>query len=303
MQYSNLLKTIIMTKKIFLFLCLSIMTSAVFAQYGTITVSSNNNQKFWLFIDDVLQNEYSTNIIRLQGLQLINYKVRVEMDNPSYNCVGETVLIYGNPNFNNFVVSLEKGNYYSFKKTQTLYQPFFIQNVILPDYNFYTAYNQFLYPGFNPNVNYGHGNQFRGSAYKVYQHNNQGYGNPPGHGNPPGYGDPHGHGNPPGHGDQPSYPPQSVCMNSNDFSRAITVIQQESFESSKLGTAKQVASNNKLCVSQIIQICRLFSFEDNKLDFAKFAYRFCVDPNNYYQLNEVFTYSSSKDELRKFIGN
>jgi hypothetical protein len=279
----------VMTKKIFLFLCLSIMTSALFAQNGTITVSSNNNQKFWLFIDDVLQNEYSTNIIKLQGLQLIHYKIRVEMDNPSYNCVGETVQILGNPKNNNYVVSLERGNYYSFKKTQTIYTPYFIQNIILADYNYYSSYNQFLYPGFNPNANYGQGNQFRGSAYKGYQHNNQGYGNPSGHGNPP----------------SPSLPNphQLGCMNPNDFSKAISVIQQEKFESSKISVAKQMTSNNPLCVSQIIQICRLFSFEDNKLDFAKFAYRSCVDRNNYYQVNEVFTYSSSKDELRKYIGN
>ena len=91
-------------------------------------------------------------------------------------------------------------------------------------------------------------------------------------------------------------------MNPNDFSRAISVIQKESFEDSKLNTAKQMTSNNRLCVSQIIQICGLFSFENTKLDYAKYAYRFCVDQNNYYQVNEVFTYSSSKDELRKYIG-
>jgi len=142
-----------MKKKILLFLCLAVITSSVFAQhgnphgnqFGTLTVSSNSNQKFWLFIDDVLQNEYSTNIIRIQGLQFTNYKVRVEIDNPSFYTVGQTILIYSTPNSNNYVVSNEKGNYYSFKKTQTVYDPYFIQNLILPDYfQKYLLYNCFF---------------------------------------------------------------------------------------------------------------------------------------------------------------
>ena len=310
-------------KKILLFLCLSVITSTLFAQhgnpygnqYGTLTISSNNNQNFWLFIDDVLQNEYSTNLIRIQGLQFTYYKVRVEIDNPSFYTVGETILIYSTPNRNNYVVSLERGNFYSFKKTQTALNPYFIQNLILPNINYYSAYEQFLYPGFNPNVNYGQG--YKGSAYKKYQYNNPGYGNPPGHGGnspghgnpqPPGYGNPPGHGNPQGHGNPPPPPPpppshQTGCMNPNDFNSAIAVIQRETFEDSKLGIAKQITSNNRLCVAQIMQICRLFSYENTKLDYAKYAYSYCFDRNNYFQLNDVFTYSSSKDELRKFIGN
>jgi len=289
-------------KKIFLILSLVVITSSVFAQhgnqhgnqygnqYGTLTISSSNNQKFWLFIDDVLQNEYSTNLIRIQGLQFSYYKIRVEMDNPSKNSVGENVLISSMPNSNNYVVTREKGNFYSFRKTQIIYNPYFIQNLIMPNYSYYSAYEQFLYPGFNPNANYGQG--YKGNPYQKYQYNNQGHGGNQGYGNPPG------HGNPP----PMPLPPNAGCMNPNDFSRAISVIQKESFEDSKLNTAKQMTSNNRLCVSQIIQICGLFSFENTKLDYAKYAYRFCVDQNNYYQVNEVFTYSSSKDELRKYIG-
>jgi len=305
-----------MMKKIFLILFLCLIATLVSAQHGsqhgfqngTITVSSNNNQKFWLFVDDVLQNEYSTNLIRLQGLQFTYYKIRVEMDNQVNNCVGETVLISNMPNSNNYVVTREKGNLYSFKRTQTVFNPFFIQTLILPNYNYYSSYEQYLFPGFNPNANYGQGNQFKGNVYKKYQYN-QGYGQ--GYGGNQGYGSGHGsnsgqgYGNPPGHGNPPPPlppPTQGGCMNPGDFSRAISVIQNESFENSKFDIAKQMTSNNRLCVSQIIQICRLFNFENTKLDFAKFAYRFCLDQNNYYQVNEVFTYSSSKDELRQYIG-
>ena len=307
-------------KKIFLFLFLSIITASAFAQYGTMTVSSVNNQKFWLFIDDVLQNEYSTNIIRIQGLQSTYYKIRVEMDNPSNSCVGETVLISTMSGNNNYVVTKEKGNYYSFKKGQISVNPFFIQNVIVPDYSYYSGYNQFLFPGFNPNANYGQDNHSRGSAYKKYQYSNQGnshgYGGNQGYGNPPAYSTPPpppAHGNPLGYGNSgygnSGYGSSGYgnlgygtgCMPVNDFNRALATIQKESFEDSKLKVARQVTSNNRLCVSQIIQICRIFSFEAKKLEYAKYAYRYCADQNNYYQINDVFSFTASKDELRKYI--
>jgi hypothetical protein len=293
-----------MIKKTFLFLFLSIFTVSVWAQFGTLTVSSNTYQKFWLFIDDVLQNEYATHSIRIQGLQFIPYKVRVEMDNQTNNCVGQSVLITNMPNNNNYVVNMDRSNNYLFSKTKTPANPFFIQNVILPNYSYYSAYQQFLFPGFNPNVNYGQGGQYKGNPYKGYPQNipggGHGHGGNQGPGNP-GYGIP-GYGNP-GPGTPPPPPPPShnMCMPAMDFNRAVSVIQNESFENSKFSTAKQVTTNNSLCVVQITQICRLFSFEQTKLDYAKFAYRYCVDQNNYYMLNEVFSFAASKDELRRFI--
>jgi hypothetical protein len=278
-----------MIKKAFLITVMSIITTSVFAQYGTLTITNNSNQKFWLFIEDVLQNEYSTHSIRIQGLQLTAYRVRVEMDNADNNCVGQTIQISYLPNQNNYMVSRDRQNNYLFGKSNMQANPYFIQNVILPDYAYSSAYQQYLYPGFNPNVNYGQ-NQYKGSTYKGYQQGGRGYGGNQGYGNQ-GYGGNQGHGTPP--------PP--ACMPMPDFNKALSVIQGESFENSRLNTAKQITSKNYLCVSQIIQICRTFSYEQTKLDFAKYAYHYCVDKNNYFQLNEVFSYAASKDELRKYI--
>jgi hypothetical protein len=274
-----------MIKKTFLILIMSIFTASVFAQYGTLTITSNSNQKFWLFIEDVLQNEYSTHSIRIQGLQLASYRVRVEMDNANNNCVGQIIQIYQMPNQNNYMVSMDRQNNYLFGKTNMQANPFFIQNVILPDYNYSSAYQQYLYPGFNQNANYGQ-SQYKGSTYRGYQQQ----------GGRGGYG-----GGNQGHGNQGHGTSIPACMPMPDFNKAISVIQNESFENTKLSIAKQITSNNYLCVSQIIQICKLFSFENTKLDYAKYAYHYCVDKNNYFQLNEVFSYSTSKDELRKYI--
>jgi hypothetical protein len=81
----------------------------------------------------------------------------------------------------------------------------------------------------------------------------------------------------------------------------LVVIKGMNFDDSKLSAAKQIASSNYLCVVQIVQICKLLSFDNTKLDFAKYAYQNCVDKNNYFQLNEVFSFDDSKKELLKYI--
>ena len=46
---------------------------------------------------------------------------------------------------------------------------------------------------------------------------------------------------------------------------------------------------------------QLFSFEDTKLSMAKFAYAYVADPSNYYTLNDIFSFDSSKDELSNYV--
>lgn len=106
---------------------------------------------------------------------------------------------------------------------------------------------------------------------------------------------------------QPSQqtPPSKGCkgyaMSSTDFSDAKKTIVESSFDDTKLNTAKSIASANCLSADQIVQICKLFSFEESKLDFAKFAYEYCTDSKNYFKVNNVFSFSSSKDELSEFV--
>ena len=99
----------------------------------------------------------------------------------------------------------------------------------------------------------------------------------------------------------PVQPVSPYAMNPQDYDAAYQMVSKESFDSSKLTLAEQVVSSNPMTASQILGICKLFSFESNKLEFAKFAYEFCVDKNKYFLLNEAFTYESSKRELNEFI--
>jgi hypothetical protein len=102
--------------------------------------------------------------------------------------------------------------------------------------------------------------------------------------------------------------PQRGCannwpMNTGDFAAAKKTINESSFDDTKLTTAKSIVSSNCLSTDQIVQVCNSFSFEDNKLAFAKFAYKYCTDPKNYFKVNNVFSFSSNKEELSEFTQN
>lgn len=90
-------------------------------------------------------------------------------------------------------------------------------------------------------------------------------------------------------------------MSDADFARALQTIKNQSFEEDRLSTARQIARNNCLLVSQVKQIIGAFSFEDSRLDFAKFAYDKTFDYGRYYEVNESFSFSSSVRELNSFI--
>jgi Domain of unknown function (DUF4476) len=90
-------------------------------------------------------------------------------------------------------------------------------------------------------------------------------------------------------------------MNDREFSQVLQAISKEWLESNKLKSATQIVTANSLTSAQVKQLVLMFSFESNKLELAKQAYRNTVDKNNYFMINDVFSFSSSKDDLARFI--
>lgn len=80
-------------------------------------------------------------------------------------------------------------------------------------------------------------------------------------------------------------------------------INDEAFSDDKMMVAKQATKNKCLTTAQVKEIASLFDFEDDRLDYAKFAYDFTYDIDNYYQINSIFDFSDSKSELNEYISN
>ena len=65
--------------------------------------------------------------------------------------------------------------------------------------------------------------------------------------------------------------------------------------------AKQVVRGHCVSSQQVKDMCQLFDFEDTKLEFAKFAYPYTLDPNQYYIVNDAFDFESTIEDLDAFI--
>lgn len=201
-------------------------------QQSTLSVITSNHQGFWLFVDDILQNENPVKSICIQNMPMQDVYIRVEMNNMDHNCVGQFVN-FNRPQSFEFA---QRNGFYGLIATQGSFRPELTMPLVVAN---------------------------------------------PQNGMP--------------------MPPAYSELNPSDFNQALNQLKNESFDTSRLTLAKQIASGNMLTAAQITEICKLFSFENNALDFAKFAYQYCLDSNKYYLVNEAFKFDSSKRELNDFI--
>lgn len=99
----------------------------------------------------------------------------------------------------------------------------------------------------------------------------------------------------------PPPPPAPVAMDDRSFSQALSTIKAASFDDTRLSTSKTIFAGNYVTTDQVRAICNVLSFEDNRLNVIKAAYRKIVDQNNIYTLADVFSFNSNKEALNKLI--
>jgi len=90
-------------------------------------------------------------------------------------------------------------------------------------------------------------------------------------------------------------------MNARDFDQVKQSLRKEWFENNRLTSVKFILDKNNVTTVQVKELMSLFTFENNKLELAKYAYRKTVDQKSYFQVMDALTFSSSKDELARFI--
>lgn len=88
-----------------------------------------------------------------------------------------------------------------------------------------------------------------------------------------------------------------VAMDYNHFYGSLNILKSASFDSDRLILAKNIANSNALSSWQIREMLLVFGFESSRVEFAKYAYSSCVDPENYYQIQDAFQFSSSISEV------
>jgi len=90
-------------------------------------------------------------------------------------------------------------------------------------------------------------------------------------------------------------------MDDADFQMAKRSVESKDFSDSKVTVAKQILDANCLLTSQVYEIVKLFDFEEDKLEIAKYAYGSTLDVGNYFRINDAFDFESSIEELDAYI--
>jgi hypothetical protein len=93
----------------------------------------------------------------------------------------------------------------------------------------------------------------------------------------------------------------SMAMSPASFSKMKQAVESKPFSDTKMSTAKIATKNGCVSSNQVMEICKLFSMDDDKLAYAKYAYDYCVDKANYYTVSEIFSFSSTTDDFNKFL--
>lgn len=95
--------------------------------------------------------------------------------------------------------------------------------------------------------------------------------------------------------------PVQYGMAPHTFSALMNSVAAQGFDSNRLAIAMQGVRHNGATTAQVAELMGLLSFESRRLELAKFAYAFVADPQNYFMVNDRFSFSSSVRELNRHI--
>ncbi len=74
-----------------------------------------------------------------------------------------------------------------------------------------------------------------------------------------------------------------------------------SFDSKRLEIAKQALAFSMVSSEQVLELLNLLTFDCNRLELAKFAFERTYDKQNYFIVNNAFTFSSNISALNQYI--
>lgn len=90
-------------------------------------------------------------------------------------------------------------------------------------------------------------------------------------------------------------------MKNDDFKDLKSSINNRNFESYNSAIVKTAIDNNYFTSEQVVELLRYFTFEDSKLDIAKYSYKKVCDTKNFFKVYDAFSFESSVTELKNYI--
>ena len=94
-------------------------------------------------------------------------------------------------------------------------------------------------------------------------------------------------------------PPDPVTE--EDLQGMIARMKGQTFDSDRLALGKVIVASSALSASQIARLAEMIDYSSSQVEFLKYAYAYCVDPQNYYTTVDILTFSSDKRKVLDYI--
>lgn len=285
----------------------------------------SNGDRFWLYLNDRQFNNRPEKVVTVNDLNASEiYQVRIVMDNQRREEFTESIAIHSEEAIVRLTIARDRN-------PRSSYALWLDEQIIHADRGFYTDVWQELViqlhsdvkrmpaPGQGYGQGHAHNSHNNPAVPPAHGHNNPPI--PPSHGHNP-HNNPHTQGNasvntqnqsttvvivneqtppPPAPVVVVAEPPVPLHCPEPEFRAILATIESQTFSNDKLMVARQVVPNKAMTAAQIAQIAKVLEFENDRIEFLKFAYHTCFDPENYYVVYNSLDFSSSKEELIKYI--
>lgn len=88
-------------------------------------------------------------------------------------------------------------------------------------------------------------------------------------------------------------------LSREEFAKLLKSLKAESFDDGKASFVALFATKGRLTSEQAREILKAFSFDDDRVKTAVILYPRLTDPENFFTLLDVFSFPSSREEVRK----
>ncbi len=282
-------------KKIFT-LALSILISSQIFAAAEFFVKLNSNGNYTVSLNNQTITS-STNIFRFFDLYAGNYNLKV-IENGIFGHIIYDHAVQIQDGYRTVAELNNNSNLTVIAKLPFLQSSWDIDNLL-------TNQNQNQYPN---QTTCGGSNSQQGCGPKPQHPHNGGYGNNnyPNNNYPNNY--PNGNPN-----NYPNYPNNypygggnygyGNVMDDASLQTLIQTMKNITFEEKMIEVAKTALKTTNLKTNQVHQLLQQFTFEQNKLELAKYCYDKTIDKNNYYTLYNDFTFNNYSSQLDKYINS
>lgn len=93
------------------------------------------------------------------------------------------------------------------------------------------------------------------------------------------------------------HPHHQPCATAEQMTLVVNTLQNISFDDKRLEIAQLCVVIGSFCTDDLARMAQTFSFDNNRLEFLKFAYPYCIDPERYPTLHDCFTFDSNYKAL------